>query len=121
MPRDWLSGERGASLARLGLAEGRETLSVAVERVGPERSKDRPWLLLALARSHLTGADPVPEKAARLVTQVVTEATTISVPIINEIKATAEQVKLWPSHRLVSQEIIEQLHLAVAQFRGSQP
>jgi transcriptional regulator with XRE-family HTH domain len=56
----WLSGERGASLARLGrIAEARQALDAAVTTPTEERGVDRLWLLLASARTHLTGGDRV--------------------------------------------------------------
>jgi hypothetical protein len=70
---DWLAGERGVSLARLGRnAEARQALSGAIARTGDERSVDRLRWALALARTH--ARDGEPEQAARLAQGVLRAA-----------------------------------------------
>jgi transcriptional regulator with XRE-family HTH domain len=66
----WLTGERGASLARLGrTGEAREALSTALLESGPERAVDRLWLTLATARTHVEDGDS--EQAARIAAPVL--------------------------------------------------
>lgn len=65
----WLTGERGATLARLGLvAEAREALATALDAMGEERGVDRLWLQLARARTHLSAGEP--DQAAALAADI---------------------------------------------------
>ncbi len=77
---------------KLGRQDGREALTGAIERVGPDRPKDRPWLLLALGQSFLRGSDIEPQEASRLVSQVVEEAPNISAPVLQEIRRVCGEV-----------------------------
>jgi hypothetical protein len=66
----WLSGERGASLARLGrTAEARVALGHALGRTGEDRFVDRLWWKLAMARADAHDGDV--EQAARTALDVL--------------------------------------------------
>ena len=69
----WLTGERGASLARLGrTAEARQALSAALAQTGDDRLVDRLWWTLAAARADLHDGDA--EQAARIALDVLRAA-----------------------------------------------
>jgi hypothetical protein len=66
----WLAGERGASVARLGItAEARVALNAALAQTGEDRLVDRLWWTLAIARVHSHEGDP--EQAARTALDVL--------------------------------------------------
>src|SRR5262249_54925918 len=51
--RNWLAGERGASLARLGQVDTAQSiLRPVLASLGPTSERDRLWLLTALAGAH---------------------------------------------------------------------
>jgi transcriptional regulator with XRE-family HTH domain len=69
----WLTGERGASLARLGrTGEALEALTAAIARTGDERAVDRLWWTLATARAR--ARDGELDRAARLAMDVLLAA-----------------------------------------------
>lgn len=62
--RDWLAGERGASLARLGRVDAAQSiLQPVLASLGPTCERDRLWLLTALAGAHAESDEP--EEACR--------------------------------------------------------
>jgi hypothetical protein len=62
---NWLAGEYGASLAKLGRTrEARGLLFSVLDRLGPGGERDRAWLTLALATTYQK--DREPEEAARM-------------------------------------------------------
>jgi transcriptional regulator with XRE-family HTH domain len=74
---NWLAGERGASLAKLGRTrEARELLLPVLASLGPTAERDRVWLTAALARNYLNDGEP--EVAARLGHQAFSGASRIS-------------------------------------------
>jgi transcriptional regulator with XRE-family HTH domain len=61
----WLGGERGASLARLGMTrEARAILQRVLAALGPSSEHDRVWLFTSLASTYATDAEP--EEAVRV-------------------------------------------------------
>jgi transcriptional regulator with XRE-family HTH domain len=61
----WLRGERGASLAKLGITgEARAILQRVLASLGPSRELDRLWLFAALASTYVREAEP--EEACRV-------------------------------------------------------
>src|SRR5215471_18757061 len=63
--RNWLAGERGASLARLGrVEEARAILRPVLAALGPTSERDRLWLLVALAGAYAESGEP--EEACEL-------------------------------------------------------
>jgi len=55
----WLGGERGASLARLGMTqEARAILQRVLATLGPSSERDRLWLFTALASTYVKEAEP---------------------------------------------------------------
>jgi transcriptional regulator with XRE-family HTH domain len=74
---NWLAGERGASLAKLGrTGEARELLLPVLASLGPTAERDRVWLTAALARTYLNDGEP--EVAARFGHQAFSRASMIS-------------------------------------------
>jgi transcriptional regulator with XRE-family HTH domain len=70
---NWLAGERGASLAKLGrTGEARELLLPVLASLGPTAERDRVWLTAALARTYLLDGEP--EAAARLAHEAFSRA-----------------------------------------------
>jgi len=62
---NWLLGERGASLAKLGrTAEARAALGHALSSLGPSSERDRLWLCTALASTYVQDSEP--EEACRV-------------------------------------------------------
>jgi transcriptional regulator with XRE-family HTH domain len=61
----WLGGERGASLARLGMTrEARAILQPVLASLGPSSEHDRVWLFTSLASAYAREAEP--EEAVRV-------------------------------------------------------
>ena len=61
---NWLAGERGASLARLGQVDTAQSiLRPVLASLGPTSERDRLWLLTALAGAHAESDEP--EEACR--------------------------------------------------------
>jgi transcriptional regulator with XRE-family HTH domain len=71
--RNWLAGERGASLCKLGRVDAAEAiLRQVLASLGPTSERDRLWLLTALAGAYVELGEP--EEACRLAGSALTGA-----------------------------------------------
>ncbi len=97
--QDWLVGEQGASLGRMGrFDEGQRLLQGSLLKVGEHRAKDRPWLLLAIARMHVRQEDPDPEASSQIAAAVLAHASAIrSAPLLGEIRMLRRDLQPWAS------------------------
>jgi transcriptional regulator with XRE-family HTH domain len=106
--RNWLAGERGATLAKLGqLADAQAILQHVVASMGPTSEQDRLWLLTALAGTHIELGEP--EEACRLAQTALVGAARIHLaPIVHLVRSLRERLD---RHRrnLAVQELDEQL------------
>jgi hypothetical protein len=106
--RNWLAGERGASLARLGrAAEARAILQPVLASLGLTSQRDRLWLLAALARAHAELDEP--EEACRLASSALAGAARMDLaPVVHLVSSL--RVRLLQHRRnLAVQELDEQL------------
>lgn len=90
--REWLQGERGASLARLGrTAEARAMLLPVLDRLGADTERDRLWLGTALASTYVQDGEP--EEACRVAGSVLERATRMELdPIIKVVQGLYAQL-----------------------------
>jgi hypothetical protein len=109
----WLAGERGASLARLGRSQqSRAALDEALDTIGPGQSKDRLWLLIAMARTYVH--DREPEEACRLAAEALAGAVQMHYqPVIHELLSFRQALARWRATGPV-RELDEQLAAAAA-------
>jgi transcriptional regulator with XRE-family HTH domain len=89
----WLTGERGATLARLGrMDEADRHLTAALS--APTNAKHRLWLMIALARVRTGQREP--EEAARLVSNVERQAAPLHMTtVLHEIGSVRRELSPW--------------------------
>lgn len=89
----WLTGERGATLARLGrMVEADRHLTATLS--APTNAKHRLWLLIALARVRTGQREP--EEAARLVSDIAREAAPMHMTtVLHEIGSVRRELSPW--------------------------
>jgi hypothetical protein len=106
--RNWLAGERGASLARLGqVDEARAILCPVLASLGPTSERDRLWLLTALAGAHAEADEP--EEACRLARSALLGAARMQlIPVIQIVGSIRDRLERHRGSRAV-QELDEQL------------
>jgi hypothetical protein len=82
----WLSGEHGASLAKLGFARAAiGVLRPVVASLGPTCERDRLWLTLSLASAYLQDGEP--EEARRLARLTLAGASRIRLnPVVEMVR-----------------------------------
>jgi transcriptional regulator with XRE-family HTH domain len=85
--RDWLAGERGVSLSKLGHVEAAETiLRPVLASLGPSRERDRLWLLTACSGVYIGLGEP--EEACRHARSALTGAMRMHLaPIFHLVRA----------------------------------
>ncbi len=84
--RNWLAGERGASLAKLGQVDAAQSiLRPVLAALGPSSERDRLWLLTALASAHAQLDEP--EEACELAGKALDGAARMHLaPVIQLVK-----------------------------------
>ncbi len=106
--RNWMAGERGAALARLGQVDAAQAiLRPVLASLGPTSERDRLWLLTALAGAHVDLDEP--EEACRLARSALVSAARMHlVPVVHLVKGVRERLD---QHRrnLAVQELDEHL------------
>jgi transcriptional regulator with XRE-family HTH domain/tetratricopeptide (TPR) repeat protein len=105
---NWLAGEYGASLAKLGRTEeARGLLGSVLDRLGPAGERDRAWLTLALATTYQK--DREPEEAARTAHIAFERASRINLEaVLALVQEMVEDLKTmgdFPAVRELDQEI----------------
>lgn len=108
----WLTGERGASLAKLGrTGEARTLLESVISRLGPARERDRLWLLTALASAHLQDSEP--EEACRVAREALDGSLKIQLkPILRVVEGLRRDLQAF-GPRPALQELDEHLRLTL--------
>jgi len=99
--RNWLAGERGASLARLGhVDEAQAILRPVLAALGPTSERDRLWLLVGLAGAYAEASEP--DEACRLArTALVGAARMQLAPVIQLIAALPGRLEQHRRHQAV--------------------
>jgi transcriptional regulator with XRE-family HTH domain len=111
--RNWLDGERGASLAKLGqTADARATLQQVMAQMGPSSERDRLWLSTSLVSTHIQDGEP--EQACRVACAALEQASRMQLqPILRIMRGLRDQLTTYgPSPAI--QELDERLRISAA-------
>ncbi len=106
----WLEGERGASLARLGMTqEARAILQRVLAALGPSSERDRLWLFTALAGTYVRDGEP--EEACRVARLALNGASRMQLePVLRVLHTLRHDLEPYQDSPAV-QELDEQLRL----------